>query len=324
MEKKKLDQEIKDYQEKLKSLENQLKKLKQSKPDVIDLVSDDELSISSKKSLKKSNKKQPQTQPQKKKQTSTRQYIDVKFKNKQDAKKKGAKWDDPVKSWYIPTTIPNEDKQKLRRTYNPKQIKTTAKQEKILKKQTPPTQPQKQKQQQQQQQQTRQTKPKVKQKIFLNVPFADKDKVKRKGALWDDKRKLWYAPLSLKKRHPNNYESLVNNEKYKIKRNWEYSWQIDTDQLTQEQLDDYKDWFHDIKPYLEDPYWDIKTGRGKLYLNVPFKQKQDAKNLGAKFDWNKKKWYIDYSKIHQQKKEGDYERLQKYVDSNQNDSGWYF
>lgn len=151
MEKKKLDQEIKDYQEKLKSLENQLKKLKQSKPDVIDLVSDDELSISSKKSLKKSNKKQPQTQPQKKKQTSTRQYIDVKFKNKQDAKKKGAKWDDPVKSWYIPTTIPNEDKQKLRRTYNPKQIKTTAKQEKILKKQTPPTQPQKQKQQQQQQ-----------------------------------------------------------------------------------------------------------------------------------------------------------------------------
>ena len=30
----------------------------------------------------------------------------------------------------------------------------------------------------------------------------------------------------------------------------------------------------------------------KIYLNVPFNEKNDAKNLGAKWDKNKKKWFI--------------------------------
>lgn len=30
----------------------------------------------------------------------------------------------------------------------------------------------------------------------------------------------------------------------------------------------------------------------KVYLNVPFEEKEDAKRLGAKFDWDIKKWYI--------------------------------
>jgi hypothetical protein len=31
----------------------------------------------------------------------------------------------------------------------------------------------------------------------------------------------------------------------------------------------------------------------KIYLNVPFARKDEAKALGAKWDSSKKKWYID-------------------------------
>jgi hypothetical protein len=31
----------------------------------------------------------------------------------------------------------------------------------------------------------------------------------------------------------------------------------------------------------------------KIFLNVPFEKKDDAKNLGAKFDWDKKMWYAN-------------------------------
>ncbi|MCA1326843.1 DUF5710 domain-containing protein [Herbaspirillum sp. alder98] len=30
--------------------------------------------------------------------------------------------------------------------------------------------------------------------MYLNVPFADKDKAKSKGARWDATKKKWYAP----------------------------------------------------------------------------------------------------------------------------------
>ncbi len=30
--------------------------------------------------------------------------------------------------------------------------------------------------------------------VYLNVPFADKDKAKAKGARWDATKKKWYAP----------------------------------------------------------------------------------------------------------------------------------
>ena len=38
------------------------------------------------------------------------------------------------------------------------------------------------------------------------------------------------------------------------------------------------------------PYANIKK---KIYLNVPFEEKEDAKLLGAKWDKKKKKWFIE-------------------------------
>ena len=36
----------------------------------------------------------------------------------------------------------------------------------------------------------------------------------------------------------------------------------------------------------------VKPDKIKIYLAVPFAEKDDAKTLGAKFDWDAKKWYI--------------------------------
>ena len=36
------------------------------------------------------------------------------------------------------------------------------------------------------------------------------------------------------------------------------------------------------------PYIEIN----KIYLNVPFKEKDEAKNMGCKWDIEKRKWYI--------------------------------
>jgi ribonuclease HI len=38
--------------------------------------------------------------------------------------------------------------------------------------------------------------------------------------------------------------------------------------------------------------------KGKLYLNIPYSEKDEAKKLGAKWDSNKKKWFIDNKNKH--------------------------
>ena len=38
----------------------------------------------------------------------------------------------------------------------------------------------------------------------------------------------------------------------------------------------------------------------KVYLYVPFEYKNDAKKFGAKFDFDKKKWYVYSNSIHKQ------------------------
>ena len=136
MNKNQLDQKIKAYQEKIKSLEKKLNKAKKSKPDIIDLVSDDDLSKNNPQAQKKQykmNKSKKQTKhsiiekKQEKTKSDPRQYIDVKYQQKKLAKKLKARWDGTA--WYIPNYISNEDKKKLRKKYNPKKVKTTTKQE---------------------------------------------------------------------------------------------------------------------------------------------------------------------------------------------------
>ena len=45
------------------------------------------------------------------------EYIDVKYSQKQYAKKFKARWDNITKSWYIPTDISQENKRQLRKMF---------------------------------------------------------------------------------------------------------------------------------------------------------------------------------------------------------------
>ena len=90
MNTKDLDQQIRLRKEKIKSLEKKLKQVKKSKPDVIDLVSDDS-SISSKQKEKKTQYKQKNKKQ--KGNSDQRQYIDVTYQGRKAAKKLKARWD---------------------------------------------------------------------------------------------------------------------------------------------------------------------------------------------------------------------------------------
>lgn len=44
-------------------------------------------------------------------------------------------------------------------------------------------------------------------RIYLNVPFSDKDKVKSLGARWDSEKRLWYVNNPENLFHFNNWLS---------------------------------------------------------------------------------------------------------------------
>ena len=55
-----------------------------------------------------------------------------------------------------------------------------------------------------------------------------------------------------------------------------------------------------------------------IYLNIPFDKKQGAKKLGAKFDWNKRSWYIEASLKRKNKQAYD-ELIENYLQDYESD-----
>ena len=88
-------------------------------------------------------------------------YLNVGFKDKDEAKKLGAKWDANAKKWYAI----NNDKELIERWGVKKPIKNIIENNKLVNK-----------------------------KIYLSyVFFQDKDDAKKLGAKWDNDKKSWYA-----------------------------------------------------------------------------------------------------------------------------------
>lgn len=93
-------------------------------------------------------------------------------------------------------------------------------------------------------------------KTYLSVSYAEKDEAKSLGAQFDWDEKKWFAP--------NNEPELVNR------------WGTSSPSASKKQsLERDKD--NDLI--------------GIQYLYVPFDKKDKAKAMGAKFDWDQKKWY---------------------------------
>lgn len=99
---------------------------------------------------------------QKEREERSRTYLTVPYSEKEAAKKAGAKWDKDKGSWYFPgkDNVPSELNQ-----WKPGTTEAKGKQEQ-----------------------------KAAERVYLDVPYDEKDKAKRAGARWDSGKRQWYYP----------------------------------------------------------------------------------------------------------------------------------
>ena len=93
-------------------------------------------------------------------------------------------------------------------------------------------------------------------RIYLSVPFVQKDEAKALGARWDRNEKAWYVPPD------------VDSSLFAV-------WIVTRDQLAS-----------------EPPTLEPKKRSVREYLAVPFGERQAAKAAGALWDKEAKSWYI--------------------------------
>ncbi|KAF1028145.1 MAG: DNA primase TraC [Acinetobacter bereziniae] len=97
-------------------------------------------------------------------------------------------------------------------------------------------------------------------KVYLDVPYHEKEQVKETGAKWDKKEKAWYVM--------SDQLDIVHNK-------W-----IRKDQPEQAQ------------EQVKDAVQDQSKSAEKIFLTVDYKDKNEVKKLGAKWDKNEKSWYV--------------------------------
>ena len=97
-------------------------------------------------------------------------------------------------------------------------------------------------------------------KVYLDVPYHEKEQVKETGAKWDKKEKSWYVM--------SDQLDVVHNK-------W-----IRKDQPEQAQ--------EQVKDAIQDQAKSVE----KTFLTVDYKDKNEVKKLGAKWDSKEKSWYV--------------------------------
>lgn len=104
-----------------------------------------------------------------------------------------------------------------------------------------------------------------KEKIFIDVPYKEKDAAKELGAKWDRAERSWFIPPGL---DSSPFQKWQNQEQANS---------------GQEKASN--------PPAQQPAEQEVK----KTYLAVPFKDKDQAKKAGAKWDKGAKSWYADSS-----------------------------
>jgi hypothetical protein len=160
-------------------------------------------------------------------------------------------------------------------------------------------------------------------KVYVNVSFDEKEIAKERGARYDPNIKKWYFVTSDDKLHYNfkgfeviktnvnnllpTFEQLVEHKKQFVKKTYD---PFDEQEENEKQLNEtnkYKKTFidHKKKQFIDDDCDEykrplripiIKFNRmygNKHYLCVPYDYKDDVKKLGAKWDNEIKKWYVE-------------------------------
>ena len=89
-------------------------------------------------------------------------------------------------------------------------------------------------------------------RFYLDVPYADKDDAKAKGAWWDNQVRKWYVPDG-----------------------------VDTEL--------FRKWFQGENPDYVEP--EVVAEEDRCYLDVDFAEREAVKKLGARWCPQKKKWW---------------------------------
>jgi antirestriction protein ArdC/phage/plasmid primase-like uncharacterized protein len=167
-----------------------------------------------------------------------RQYIDVPYPDRREARVKGAEWDGEAKSWYVPPGVEAGLLTVKWPTHDPAATRAA-----------------------QETKQAERDRSGNQDKIYINVPKAEKDAAKEFGARWDREAVSWYVPKN------------VNPEPLTAK------WPIhDPAQAAR------------VQSAIQST--EATRQREQIqYLTVPYKEKDTAKSAGARWDGEKSRWY---------------------------------
>ncbi|MFI3246286.1 MAG: DUF5710 domain-containing protein [Ferrimonas sp.] len=107
--------------------------------------------------------------------SASKVYLDVPYSERVDAKTTGARWDGTAKQWYVPEGVPIDA---FARWQGGQAVKDNAPPSDVQKENAP----------------LHNEQPKPAARLFLHVPYAERQAAKEAGAKWDNAAKSWYAP----------------------------------------------------------------------------------------------------------------------------------
>lgn len=200
-------------------------------------------------------------------------YIDVGFGEKEEAKQLGAKWDSKVKGWYVPAGIDLASFSKWK-IISPEETIAQPNSKGL--------------------------------RNFINVPISEKEEAKQLGAKWDRVQKSWYIPegVDIKQFDKwNQKDSLSESPTPK---------QIDLEDIAPGMKDQIKHFMQEDEVISLDQSSQNQNipNVENTYLYVGYEDRQEAKDLGAKWDTEAKSWYVPAGL--------DIEPFEKWMPHNQN------
>ena len=161
-----------------------------------------------------------------------RTYLAVPFKDNQRARELGAQWDRRASCWYDPSAD-----RRLLVHWPPALVKSE---------------------------------PAAKgARIYLRVPYGDKERAKGLGARWDARKRMWYCPAGT-----------TDSQRERLCAQWGANNQEGTPRQVSSKS---------RGPPTGAP--GRHPGKHRAYLDVPYGEKTEAKSCGARWDSRKRLWY---------------------------------
>lgn len=193
-----------------------------------------------------------------------KQYFYAPYSDRKEVRDAGGEWDKEEKSWFIPSGSESSNFEKWLNSPIQQAADNTPNY--------------------------------VDEKIYIDVPYAERNSVKELGAKWDKNNKSWYVPEGVNIELFNKWIDKTGTEKsehIEIQKT-AVNIEIDVEDVANKVLS---------KPKSEE-------NNSQIFLAVPFHEKNEAKEFGAKWDKDSKSWFTD-------KNNPNLDKLEKWLPKNQ-------